>query len=88
MSTGEKIPTDKAKKADPTQSEATATAAAQGLSIVARTQGQLVRRRFLRHRGAMISLGVLTFVILLAFTSIGFAGIPGWWIWNAPLATK
>ncbi len=56
--------------------------AAQGLSIVARTQGQLVRRRFFRHRGAMISLTILVLVILLAYTSIGFAGIPGWWIWN------
>ena len=56
--------------------------AAQGLSIVARTQGQLVRRRFFRHRGAMISLTILILVILLAYTSIGFAGIPGWWIWN------
>ena len=48
-------------------------------TIKARTQGELVRRRFLRHRGAMIGLAVLVFVILLAFTSIGIAGIPGWW---------
>lgn len=59
-----------------------ASTAAQGLNIVARTQGQLVRRRFFRHRGAMISLTILVLVILLAYTSIGFAGIPGWWIWN------
>ena len=59
-----------------------ASTAAQGLNIVARTQGQLVRRRFFRHRGAMISLTILMLVILLAYTSIGFAGIPGWWIWN------
>lgn len=52
---------------------------AQGLAIVARTQGQLVRRRFLRHRAAMISLTILILVVLLAYTSIGFAGIPGWW---------
>jgi len=59
-----------------------ASTAAQGLNIVARTQGQLVRRRFFRHRGAMISLTILVLVILLAYTSIGFAGITGWWIWN------
>lgn len=53
--------------------------AAQGLAVVARSQGQLVRRRFLRHRAAMISLAVLILVLLLATTSIGVLGIPGWW---------
>lgn len=43
------------------------------------SQGQLVRRRFLRHKGAMISLVVLGIVVILAFTSTGFLGIPGWW---------
>ena len=53
--------------------------AAQGLAVVARSQGQLVRRRFFRHRAAMISLAVLILVLLLATTSIGVLGIPGWW---------
>ena len=35
------------------------------------SQGQLVRRRFFRHKGAMVALGVLIFTILLAFTSVG-----------------
>jgi len=35
------------------------------------SQGQLVRRRFFRHKGAMIALGVLILTILLAFTSVG-----------------
>jgi peptide/nickel transport system permease protein len=39
----------------------------------------MVRRRFFRHRGAMIGLAVLVFVILLAFSSIGIGPIPGWW---------
>jgi len=43
------------------------------------SQGRLVMRRFVRHRAAMISAVVLVFVFLVAFTSIGFAGIPGWW---------
>ncbi|WP_420124566.1 ABC transporter permease [Nakamurella sp.] len=77
MSTDSKQVPD--KKPAPAQAAATGTTAAQGLAIVARTQGQLVRRRFFRHKAAMISLAVLIFVILLAFTSIGFAGIPGWW---------
>ena len=43
------------------------------------SQGQLVRRRFFRHKGAMISLAVLLFIVIVAFTSIGFGPIPGWW---------
>ncbi len=52
---------------------------AQGLTITARTSGQLVRRRFFRHRAAMISLAILIGVTLLAFTSIGFGPFGGWW---------
>ncbi|MDY6054594.1 ABC transporter permease [Micrococcus sp.] len=43
------------------------------------SQGALVRKRFFRHKAAMASLVVLGLVTLMAFTSIGFAGIPGWW---------
>jgi peptide/nickel transport system permease protein len=43
------------------------------------SQGRIVLRRFLRHRGAMISAVVLTAVILLVTTSIGWGPIPGWW---------
>ena len=76
MSTDEKI------EPPSVNDDSKATAATQGMNIVARTQGQLVRRRFFRHRGAMIAMTVLILVILLAYTSIGFAGIPGWWIWD------
>lgn len=43
------------------------------------SQGQLIRRRFFRHRGAIVAMVVLAFITLLAFTSIGFGSIPGWW---------
>ncbi len=46
------------------------------------SQGQLVLRRFLHHRAAMVSLVFLIFIVILAFTSLGFAGIPGWWKHN------
>lgn len=61
------------------------------------SQGQIVRRRFFRHRGAMIALGCFSLVVLFVFTSVGiivpypsFAGgfhmaewrIPGWWMWD------
>ena len=48
-------------------------------TIKARTQGQMVRTRFFRHRGAMIGFGALMFVVFLSYTSIGFWKIPGWW---------
>ena len=51
----------------------------QGTNTKSYSQGQLVRRRFFRHKGAMISLVFLAFIILLAFTSIGVGPIPGWW---------
>jgi len=47
------------------------------------SQGQIVRRRFFRHRGALISMFVLAFIVILAFTSVGVnlwgLRIPGWW---------
>ncbi|WP_442576170.1 ABC transporter permease [Microbacterium sp. F51-2R] len=47
------------------------------------SQGQIVRRRFLRHRGAMISIIVLAIIVVLAFTSVGVnlwgLRIHGWW---------
>ena len=50
------------------------------------SQGQIVRRRFFRHKGAMISLVVLGFIVLLAFTSVGLAvgeiRVAGWWQWT------
>ncbi len=43
------------------------------------SQGQLVRRRFFRHKGAIAGLVVLIGIALLAITSIGIGPIPGWW---------
>lgn len=44
-----------------------------------KSQGQIVRARFLRHKGAMIGLAALIGVIVLAYSSIGIGPIPGWW---------
>ena len=44
--------------------------------------GQLVLRRFLRHKAAMISVTVLAFITIVAFTSIGFGPFKGWWPHN------
>lgn len=46
------------------------------------SQGQIVWRRFMRHKAALISLIALAFVIVLAATSIGWGPIPHWWKWS------
>ncbi|MCL3862585.1 ABC transporter permease [Actinotalea sp. K2] len=43
------------------------------------SQGRIVLRRFVRHRGAMIAAIVLLGIVVLATTSIGWGPIPGWW---------
>jgi ABC-type dipeptide/oligopeptide/nickel transport system permease subunit len=46
------------------------------------SQGQIVFRRFIHHKAAMVAAIVLGLVILLALSSIGFGPIPGWWQWD------
>ena len=46
------------------------------------SQGQIVRRRFFRHRGAIGGLVVLLLIVVLAYSSIGIWGIHGWWKWD------
>lgn len=49
------------------------------LEVAGLSQSQIVRRRFLHHKGAMVSLVVLVLIVILAVTSIGAGPIPGWW---------
>ncbi|WP_084075062.1 ABC transporter permease [Demequina sp. NBRC 110052] len=64
-----------------TDSNNTATAPVvddtEGLSI-----GKIVWGRFIRHKAAMVSAVVLAITVVIVFTSIGVAGIPGWWKWG------
>ena len=46
------------------------------------SQGAIVRKRFFGNTPAVISMVVFAFIVILAFSSIGFAGIPGWWKYN------
>jgi len=46
------------------------------------SQGQIVRKRFFGHTGALVGLAVFAIILLLAFTSVGALGIPGWWKYN------
>ncbi len=43
------------------------------------SQGQIARKRFFRHKLAMIGLAVLIGIIILSVTSIGAGPIPGWY---------
>ncbi|MDQ1582672.1 MAG: glutathione transport system permease protein [Microbacteriaceae bacterium] len=53
----------------------------EGLSL-----GRVVRRRFLHHRAAIISLIVLAVVVVMSFSAIGIhifgVNTGGWWRWN------
>jgi peptide/nickel transport system permease protein len=54
--------------------------------VEGRSQGSIVLRRFFRHRGAMVSLAVLVFMILLSLSSEGLdllgIHVHGWWQWT------
>lgn len=47
------------------------------------SQGQIIRKRFVRHRGAMVSLIVLLSLVTFVFSTLGFKifgiGFGGWW---------
>ncbi|WGW10572.1 ABC transporter permease [Saxibacter everestensis] len=46
------------------------------------SQGQIVWRRFIHHKGAIVGIIVLVVIAIVAFTSVGVGPIPGWWKWN------
>lgn len=51
------------------------------------SQGQIVRRRFFRHRAAVISLITIAFIVIFVFSALDFNflgkwRIPGWWKWK------
>ncbi|MBO3086463.1 ABC transporter permease [Cellulomonas fengjieae] len=43
------------------------------------SQGRIVTKRFFGHTGAVVSIGVLAGVLILAISAIGIGPIPGWW---------
>lgn len=46
------------------------------------SQGKIVWRKFIRHRGAMFGLITLGLIALIALSSMGVGPIPGWWKWQ------
>ncbi len=46
------------------------------------SQGQIVRRRFFHHKGAVVALIVLIGIVALAITSIGIGGWQGWYAYK------
>jgi ABC-type dipeptide/oligopeptide/nickel transport system permease subunit len=63
--------------------DATVTGAAalveREFTVRAMTSRELITRRFLRHRGALLGLAMFLFILVLSLTSIGVGPIPGWW---------
>lgn len=76
---GQNVPDERAVTVEDDRARAASSGDASGMQIKARSQAELVRRRFFRHRGALFGMMLLAFVLLLAYTSIGFGPIPGWW---------
>ncbi|MDW4571166.1 ABC transporter permease [Microbacterium sp. M3] len=68
---------------DSRESEAKAEVSIEQKETEGLSQGQIVRRRFFRHRAALTSIIVLGLIVILAFTSVGVnlwgLRIPGWW---------
>ncbi|MFE2656537.1 ABC transporter permease [Brevibacterium sp. NPDC059310] len=62
---------------EPVGENAIETKETEGLS-----QGKIVFRKFIRHKGAMAGLVVLILVTIFAYTAQGIGPIPGWWIFN------
>jgi peptide/nickel transport system permease protein len=46
------------------------------------SQGRLILRRFLENKVALLSIVVFLAVIVLAVSSVGVFGLPGWWKWK------
>lgn len=51
------------------------------------SQGEIVRKRFFRHKAAMISLFTITLIVITVFTALdwrlfGKIRVPGWWKWS------
>jgi ABC-type dipeptide/oligopeptide/nickel transport system permease subunit len=59
--------------------EVAGPAVAVGGVTASQSELRLVVRRFVRHKAAMAGLVVLAFIVVLAFTSIGWGPLPGWW---------
>ena len=61
--------------------------AIQNKEIEGLSQGQIVRKRFFRHRAAVVSLFTISSIVLIAFTAFdwkifGTVKVPGWWKWT------
>src|SRR5690606_5918614 len=53
------------------------------LEVEGLSQGQIVRRRFFHHQGAVVALIFLVGIVALAITSIGIGGWDGWYAYKA-----
>ena len=59
--------------------------AIQNKEIEGLSQGQIVLKRFFRHRAAVISLVTIISIVVMAFSALDFRlfgiwRVPGWWL--------
>lgn len=73
------VPTPVTEPLEPRDEGETVENAIELKEVEGLSQGRIVLRRFLRHRGAMVASAVLTAIVVLAVSSIGWGFIPGWW---------
>lgn len=52
------------------------------------SQGQIVWRRFIRHKGALFGMTILVLISLFSFSAMGFGPVPGWWKYQDALRTS
>lgn len=79
-----------ARKAKQAQSSAEAMSGENAIAnkeVEGLSQGQIVRRRFFRHRAAVISLITILSIVIFVFTALDFRlfgvwRIHGWWKWT------
>lgn len=60
----------------------------QAMEVEGKSQSQIVRERFFRHKGALFGMTTLALVALLSFTSMGIGDIPGWWRYQDAMASN
>lgn len=64
---------------DPSEATGRGEGIGEALETKGLSQGQIVLRRFFRHKGALFGITTIILIALLSFSSMGFGPIKGWW---------
>jgi ABC-type dipeptide/oligopeptide/nickel transport system permease subunit len=75
-------PSDRPSDFDSLATELSTELSHEQREVAGLSQGQIARRRFVRHKLAMTGLFLLLFIIFIAITSVGAGPIEGWYQWQ------